>query len=150
MNEMSSQDLPYRSMPNLANVTFVGAGHDNAIVLNQGTVVGYYNAVITGGLPACVEFQSATTEGTFDSTYLSCDVPFAGGDAGAEAAAFAVGRNNSTGHSTLTGTFINGANEAALPAHAGLAAINASLVDVAYIGAVTHANDTWWPIGRAH
>src|SRR3546814_412825 len=30
MNEMSSQDLPYRSMPNLANVTFVGAGHDNA------------------------------------------------------------------------------------------------------------------------
>src|SRR3546814_10260940 len=67
MNEMSSQDLPYRSMPNLANVTFVGAGHDNAIVLNQGTVVGYYNAVFTGGLPACVEFQSATTEGTFRS-----------------------------------------------------------------------------------
>src|SRR3546814_3907488 len=64
---LSSQDLPYRSMPNLANVAFVGAGHDNAIVLNQGTVVGYYNVVITGGLPACVEFQSATTEGTFDS-----------------------------------------------------------------------------------
>src|SRR3546814_6923792 len=82
MNERSSQYLPYRSMPNLANVTFVGAGHDNAVVLNQGTLVGYYNAVITGGLPACVEFQSATTEGTFDSTYLSCDVPFAGGDAG--------------------------------------------------------------------
>src|SRR3546814_8138154 len=72
--------------------------------------LGYYNAVITGGLPACVEFQSATTEGTFDSTYLSCDVPFAGGDAGAEAAAFAAGSNNSTGTSTLTGTFINGAN----------------------------------------
>src|SRR3546814_1379218 len=71
MNARSSQYLTYRSMPNLANVTFVGAGHDNAIVLNQGTVVGYYNAVITGGLPACVEFQSATTEGTFDSTYRS-------------------------------------------------------------------------------
>src|SRR3546814_6837691 len=73
-----------------------------------------------------VEFQSATTEGTFDSTYLSCDVPFAGGDAGAEAAAFAAGSNNSTGTSTLTGTFINGANEAAVPAYAGLAAINPS------------------------
>src|SRR3546814_11859470 len=70
--------------------------------------LGYYNAVITGGLPACAGFQSATTEGTFDSTYLSCDVPFAGGDAGPEAAAFAAGSNNSTGTSTLTGTFING------------------------------------------
>src|SRR3546814_20475368 len=98
MNEMSSQDLPYRSMPNLANVTFVGAGHDNAIVLNQGTVVGYYNAVLTGGLPPCVEFQSATTEGTFDSTSLSCDVPLAGGDAGAEQAAFAAGSNKLTSH----------------------------------------------------
>src|SRR3546814_3960412 len=107
-------------------------------------LVGYYNAVITGGLPACVEFQSATTEGTFDSTYLSCDVPFAGGDAGAEAAAFAAGSNNSTGTSTLTGTFINCANEAAVPAYAGLAAINASFVDVDYIGAVKDANDTWW------
>src|SRR3546814_20199632 len=68
--------------------------------------------------------------GTFDSTYLSCDVPFAGGDAGAEAAAFAAGSNNSTGTSTLTGTFIHGANEAAVPAYAGLAAINASFVDV--------------------
>src|SRR3546814_5434828 len=82
--------------------------------------------------------------GTFDSTYLSCDVPFAGGDAGAEAAAFAAGSNNSTGTSTLTGTFINGANEAAVPAYAGLAAINASFVDVDSIGAVKDANDTWW------
>src|SRR3546814_12950382 len=95
---------------------------------------GYVNAVITGGLPACVEFQSATTEGTFDSTYLSCDVPFAGGDAGAEAAAFAAGSNNSTGTSTLTGTFINGANEAAVPAYAGLAPINPSFVDAYSIG----------------
>src|SRR3546814_8908445 len=92
--------------------------------------LGYYNAVITGGLPACAGFQSATTEGTFDSTYLSCDVPFAGGDAGPEAAAFAAGSNNSTGTSTLTGTFINGANEAAVPPYAGLAAVNASFVDV--------------------
>src|SRR3546814_19755130 len=127
MNEMSSQDLPYRSMPNLANVTFVGAGHDNAIVLNQGTVVGYYNAVITGGLPACVAFQSATTEGTFDSTYLSCAVPFAGGDAGAEAAAFAAGSNNSTGTSPLTGPFLTGPNQAAVPACAGPCAVHPSL-----------------------
>ncbi|MGY0798249.1 hypothetical protein ACW7G0_04220 [Lysobacter sp. A286] len=144
MNEMSSQDLPYRSMPNLANVTFVGAGHDNAVVLNQGTLVGYYNAVITGGAPACVEFQSATTEGTFDSTFLSCAEPFAAGATGAEAIAFNAGSNNSTGASTLTAGFINGATEAAVPAYAGLAAINASFVDVDYIGAVKDANDTWW------
>src|SRR3546814_14639599 len=106
--------------------------------------LGYYNAVITGGLPACAGFQSATTEGTFDSTYLSCDVPFAGGDAGPEAAAFAAGSNNSTGTSTLTGTFINGANEAAVPPYAGLAAVHASFVDVDYIGAVKDDTDTWW------
>src|SRR3546814_18724870 len=76
------------------------------------------------------------------STYLSCDVPFAGGDAGAEAAAFAAGSNNSTGTSTLTGTFINGANEAAVPAYAGLDAINGSFVDVDYIGAVKTAHTT--------
>src|SRR3546814_13026660 len=64
MNEMSSQDLPYRSMPNLANVTFVGAGHDNALVLNQGTVVGYYTAVITRALPAGVAVTLANTERT--------------------------------------------------------------------------------------
>jgi len=147
MNEMSSQDLPYRSMPNLANVTFVGAGHDSAIVLNQGTLVGYYNAVVTGA-PACLEFQSATTEGSFDSTYLSCDTPFAdgAGDAtdGIEQTTFNAGSNNATGASTLTGGFINGANEAAVPAYAGLAAVNPSFVDVDYIGAVEDAGDTWW------
>ncbi|MGQ4583975.1 hypothetical protein [Lysobacter sp. F60174L2] len=150
MNEMSSQDLPYRSMPNLANVTFVGAGHDNALVLNQGTQVGYYNAVVTGA-PACVEFQSATTEGTFHSTYLSCDTPFFDDTTdtdtttdGIEQTAFNAGTNNSSGASTLTGGFINGANETAVPAYAGLPAVNASFIDVDYIGAVKDAGDTWW------
>src|SRR3546814_13531096 len=105
--------------------------------------LGYYNAVITGGLPACAGFQSATTEGTFDSTYLSCDVPFAGGDAGPEAAAFAAGSNNSTGTSTLTGTSINGANKAAVPPYAGLVAAHASFVDVDYIGEVQDAKEPW-------
>jgi hypothetical protein len=148
MNEMSSQDLPYRSMPNLANVTFVGAGHDNAVVLNQGTLVGYYNAVITGGAPACVEFQSDTTDGVFHSTYLSCETPFADGAGdstdGIEQAAFDAGTNNATGASTLTAGFINGANEASVPAYAGLASINPAFEDVDYIGAVENAGDTWW------
>ncbi|MGY0557261.1 MULTISPECIES: hypothetical protein [unclassified Lysobacter] len=154
MNEMSSQDLPYRSESNFANVTFVGAGHDNAVVLNQGTLVGYYNAVFTGA-PGCIEFQSATSEGTFNSVYASCaelagGVPNSDGTPGSSAfnanveAAFAADTNNATGTSTLTAGFINGANEAAVPAYAGLASINASFVDVDYIGAVKDANDTWW------
>ncbi len=144
VNEMSSQDLPYRSNPVLANVTYVSKGHDNVVVLNQGTLVNYYNAVFTGGNPACIEFQSATTEGTFDSTYASCDQPFANGASGAEAAAFAAGTNNSTGASTLTGTFINGANESAVPAYSGLSSINPFFEDVDYIGAVKDSADTWW------
>jgi hypothetical protein len=143
-NEMSSQDLPYRSNPVLANVTFVSRGHDNVVVLNQGTLVNYYNAVFTGGTPACIEFQSATTEGTFDSTYVSCDEPFAGGASGAEATAFNAGSNNSTGASSLSDTFVNGANETAVPAFAGLSGVNAFFEDVDYIGAVKDAGDTWW------
>src|SRR5690606_36752492 len=99
---------------------------------------------MTGGATACVEFQSDTTEGTFNSTYLSCETPFAGGDAGAEAAAFAAGSNNSAGPSTLVDGFINGANEAAVPAYAGLPAVDPSFVDVDYIGAVKDSNDTGW------
>ncbi|MGH8072624.1 MAG: hypothetical protein ACREO4_00940, partial [Lysobacter sp.] len=48
------------------------------------------------------------------------------------------------GTSTLTGGFINGANETAVPAYAGLASINPSFIDVDYIGAVKDAGDTWW------
>ena len=144
INEMSSQDLPYRSNPVIANVTFVGKGHDNVVVLNQGTLVNYYNAVFTGGSPACIEFQSATTEGTFDSTYASCDEPFAGGASGPEATAFNAGTNNSTGASSLTGTFINGANESAVPAFASLSTVNSFFEDVDYIGAVKDSADTWW------
>src|SRR3546814_17447452 len=44
-NEMSPHDLPSRSIPNLANVTSVGAGQEHALVLNQGTVVGHYNPI---------------------------------------------------------------------------------------------------------
>ncbi|KAB8181559.1 hypothetical protein FKV24_011565 [Lysobacter maris] len=144
VNEMSSQDLPYRSNPVIANVTYVSKGHDNVVVLNQGTLVNYYNAVFTGGNPACIEFQSATTEGTFDSTYVSCDTPFAGGASGAEATAFNAGTNNSTGASSLSGTFINGANESAVPAFAGLSTVNPFFEDVDYIGAVKDSADTWW------
>ncbi|MBB1089338.1 hypothetical protein H4F99_12705 [Lysobacter sp. SG-8] len=144
VNEMSSQDLPYRSNPVIANVTFVSKGHDNVVVLNQGTLVNYYNAVFTGGNPACIEFQSATTEGTFDSTYASCDTPFAGGAGGAEEAAFNAGTNNSTGASSLTDGFVNGANESAVPAFTGLSSVNAFFEDVDYIGAVKDAGDTWW------
>lgn len=144
VNEMSSQDLPYRSNPVLANVTFVSKGHDNVVVLNQGTKVDYYNAVFTGGDPACIEFQSATTEGTFNSTYASC-AALAGGDFVANVeAAFNGGSNNATGASTLTNSFVNGANESAVTAFANLPGVNPFFQQVDYIGAVKDGSDTWW------
>src|SRR5690606_24057438 len=123
VNEMSSQDLPYRSEPHLANVTFVGKGHGNIAVLNQGTLVHYYNAVFTGGNPGCIEFQSGSTEGTFNSVYASCDTLAGGVDESAAfnanvEAAFAADANNATGASSLANEFINGANESAVTPYA--------------------------------
>lgn len=144
VNEMSSQDLPYRSEPHLANVTFVSKGHDNVVVLNQGTLVHYYNAVFTGGNPACIEFQSATTEGTFNSVYASCATLAAGDFAANVQAAFEADGNNQTGASSLTNTFVNGANESAVTPVADLPSINPAFEQVDYIGAVKDAGDTWW------
>jgi hypothetical protein len=144
VNEMSSQDLPYQSQPVLANVTFVSKGHDNVVVLNQGTHVEYYNGVFTGGDPACIEFQSATTEGSFDSVFASCAALSAGSFAANVDAAFAAGTNNSTGTSTLTNGFVNGASESAVTAFANLPSVNAFFQQVDYIGAVKDSSDTWW------
>src|SRR5690606_4745062 len=69
INEMSSAgSTALKSNPKLVNVTFVGApAHDrSAMVLNSGTHVEYYNAVITGS-SNCLEIADAGTQGTFHS-----------------------------------------------------------------------------------
>ena len=61
------------------------------------------------------------------------------------AALFNAGTNNTSSHtSTLTGTFINGANEAARTPYANITSLSSFLVNPGYIGAVKDANDTWW------
>ena len=61
------------------------------------------------------------------------------------AAKFAAGTNNTAnGTSTLTGVFINGANETAVPAYGNLAGAHPFFQKVSYIGAVKDSADTWW------
>lgn len=139
---------PY-SQPKIANVTMVGrAGGGAAITLNQGTQASILNAVVTrpaGGTGAgaqCYSVSDTDTKGIFHSAYFSCPTPFA--DARAQAD-FEAGSNNvSNGTSTLTGGFINGANETARPVYANLRTISPFFQTVDYIGAVKNASDTWW------
>jgi hypothetical protein len=145
VNEMSGSDLARASNPKLANVTYVGQGEaDAAIVMNEGTNVQYYNAVVAGA-PHCLDVDASTTTGSFDSVFFSCAEPFKDDAEGYAAALFNAGSNNTAdGTSTLTATFINGANESAVPAFANLAAVSPFFEQVDYIGAVRDANDTWW------
>lgn len=145
MNEMSASTRTPASNPKIANVTYVGRPNGGSgIVMNSGTNLQYYNAVVTGSA-ACLDVDDATTTGTFQSVFFSCASAFADDTNGAAAALFNAGSNNTaTGTSTLTGTFINGANENAVAAFAGLTAVNASFEQVDHIGAVENAADTWW------
>ncbi|TCM18040.1 hypothetical protein EDF56_105389 [Novosphingobium sp. PhB165] len=65
--------------------------------------------------------------------------------AGTAQSMFAAGTNNSdTFTSTLTSTFVNGANESARTAYANLTTLSSFFDNVAYIGAVANASDTWY------
>lgn len=154
MNEMSSagQQSVRPSNPKVANVTYVGrAGGGAGIVMNSGTNSRFYNAVVTrpaggsGAGSACLDVDDATTTGSFNSVFFSCPVAFDDDANGAAAALFNAGTNNTAnGTSSLTATFVNGANESAVPAFANLASISPFFQQVNYIGGVRDASDTWW------
>ena len=160
MNEMSDVSaLPESdpaawppSSPKIANFTYVGrAGGGVAILMNQGSNVRYYNGVVTkaaGGTgqgASCLDVDDATTTGSFDSVLFSCPVAFEDDASGQAAGLFNAGaNNNAAGSSTLTATFINGANEAAVPAFPDLKSVSPFFEQVDYIGAVRDQNDTWW------
>lgn len=145
MNEMSASDRQPFTNPKIANVTMVGrTGGGSAIVLNSGNDSKYYNAVVTGS-DACLDIDNANTGGSFSSVFFSCAAAFADDADGRAAAAFNAGSNNTAnGTSTLTSTFINGANESAVPASGNLKSVSPYFDNVDYIGAVKDANDTWW------
>ena len=158
MNEFSGLGLEAAN-PKIANVTYVGrAGGGAGIAMNTGTNSRYFNTVVTrpaggsGSGASCLDVDNGvqesppgTTTGTFDSVFFSCPNAFDDDASGAAAALFNAGTNNTAnGTSTLTATFINGANESAVTAFANLPSVSSFFAQVSYIGAVRDANDTWW------
>lgn len=154
MNEMSSagQQTVLASNPKFANITYVGrAGGGAGIVMNSGTNSRFFNTVVTrqaggtGSAAACLDVDDAPSTGTFNSVFFSCPTAFDDDANGQAAGLFNAGTNNTaTGTSTLTATFINGANETAVPAFANLPSISPFFQQAAYIGGVRDASDTWW------
>jgi hypothetical protein len=145
------------SNANVSNFTFVArAGGGNGWRLNSGTVGRYINGVLNEQGDACFRYQSSAGNGTagyqgigqdpsFDSVLFDCagGIETANSEAGTAQAAINGGTNNVVGASSLSATFINGANEAAVTA------IDPSTVDgwfqsAAYAGAVQNNQDRWW------
>lgn len=149
MNEWSSISRQPFSNPKIANFTYVGrAGGGAAITINQGTQAEFYNLVVTrpaGGTEdgqVCYRINDENTTGTFGSVHFSCPVPFH--DDAAEASFLAGTNVTAQGTSSLTDTFINGAEENAVPAFLGLPTVDPFFEQVDYIGGVRDASDTWW------
>jgi hypothetical protein len=140
-----------RSSPRLSNFTFIArdSGSD-AIVLNTGTDFQLYNGTVTrpGATGACLDIDDASTTAVFRSVYLTCTLAFrddANVNAAGASAIFGPGANNNTsnGTSTLTGTFINGANENAVTV-TNPTGLSAFFGTPANIAAVRNAADTWY------
>jgi hypothetical protein len=165
MTEMSGSSRLPLSSPKIANATFVGrtgAGAGPGIILNSGSNAQYYNTIVTkpatgsGTAASCLDIDdydftnprptdSTGTLGAFHSVFFSCSIAFGDDADGAAALVFNAGTNNTaTGTSTLTDTFVNGPDEAAVPAYNNLTAVSPFFQQVDYIGAVRDANDTWW------
>ena len=165
--------------PTYANWTIVmrsSVGRD-AIIHNTGHVGRVYNSVLRSEInQQCLNLATAVTltnpNGAgvgaapngplYNSVFFSCNGGNTEGTSGITTpqvdAQVALGANNVlTGTSTLTGSFINGANETAVATTAFPTALNATdaalptntaitgfLTAVPYIGAVQNAQDTWY------
>lgn len=156
----------YVSQPKIANWTLVGRNSPtNAHTVahfDSGTDATIINSVFTSvagsqaGCMAINDADTATSGVTFNSVFMSCDLPYRPANAVLSAAAFTAGTNNTeAGTSTLTApasgtslsnqvlTFINGANETAVtPVNAP--GVYPFFTATTYIGAVQNASDTWW------
>jgi hypothetical protein len=150
----------------LANFTFIhrnpGTANGAALLMRGGADATLVNGVLTTPM-ACLKLNGANilaTDATIDklgppsftSVVMSCGTtPTVDGTGVTAATALSTfngdptDNNNATFSPTLTGTFIDGANERAVTA------VNPQTVDAAfdaittpYIGAVRDANDTWY------
>jgi hypothetical protein len=150
--EASSAGTAPRSAPKLSNFTFISravAGAGDPLTLNSSTGYNLSNGIVVaaGTAVSCLDIDATSTSATFNSVRLACGTPFRNDtDVNAEAAAvfFNAGTNNSSAHvSTLTGSFINGANEAAVPAF-DATTVSAAFTRTTYIGAVRDNADNWY------
>jgi len=153
-----------RTFLKLANFTFVhrnAAAGNGAAMRFRGTAdAALVNGVVVAGLPCLrLDGPSILTANaaigklgppTFRSIAMQCGTPaIRAGDGGVTAdqaaAVFNAAGNNSTSTFTasLTGGFINGANEAGRTA-TDPKTVDAGFDTTAYIGAVRDANDTWY------
>lgn len=150
--EASSAGTAPRSAPKLSNFTFVSravAGAGDPLTLNSSTGHNLSNGIVVapGTAVSCLDIDAATTSATFNSVRLACGTAFRNDtdvDAAATAVFFNAGTNNSSTHtSTLTNTFINGANEAGVTAF-DATTVSSAFTRTTYIGAVRDAADTWY------
>lgn len=170
----------YFTRPTYANWTIVmrSASTRDAIVHNTGHIARVFNSVIRHpGTHQCVNVANTVTLNNpngvsgngpyYRGVFFSC--AGGNGDGGVSSTGnpdipdstietlLTDASNVLSGTSTLTGTFINGANEAAVTPVAFTAALNAGiglnpantvttdfLTATTYIGAVRDANDTWY------
>ncbi|MBO9379385.1 hypothetical protein GG804_21665, partial [Sphingomonas histidinilytica] len=157
-----NEDATPRQNTRLANFTFVQRSTvqgGNVMLLRGGTDYTMVNGVVTG-TGACLDIDETGTTTTraansslddvgppvFNSVAFAC----AGGNYradGNEAAVqtiFTAGSNNKPGFTaSLTGTYINGANEAAVTPF-DAKTLGSFFVTTSYIGAVRDATDTWY------
>jgi hypothetical protein len=172
-----NEDALPRQYTRISNATFVHRSTvqgGNTMLLRGGTDYALINSVVVG-TQACLDIDATggtTTRAAdaglqdlgppvFRSVQLACPTAFrADGNEAAVATIFGTGtnNNNSAFAPSLSSVFINGANEAAVPAtdpttfnadaFAGAGQPNAAapnrLSAVNYIGAVRDANDTWF------
>jgi hypothetical protein len=163
-----NEDALPRQFGRIANFTFIQRGRaqgDNAILVRGGADYTFANGVIVGP-DFCVDIDetAGTTTRAADATLqdqgppvfrsvaLACPTAFRDDNNVTVAtiqALFAADPNNRTSFTpTLQNTFVNGANEAAVPAFnvttLNTAGLTNFFVTANYIGAVRDAQDRWY------
>lgn len=128
---------------------------NNAAVLNRGNSdVTWVNGIINVPNNECLRLNGSGTTAqrttfTAHSTVLTCNAAKFIGTGSYTAAdvqtAFNAGTNNSDAFtSTLSNTFVNGANESARTPYASIQTLSTFFDAATYIGAVKDAADTWY------
>lgn len=153
-------DTP-RQKTTIANFTMVqpstssnNEANDKASLMIRGNAdITLVNDVINTPMNECIVLNgSGTTPATVKgfSTVMSCNaakyIDSGTYTAGSAAAQFATGTNgnNDAFTSTLTTTFVNGANESGVAGYASITSLSSFFDAVTYIGAVKDAADTWY------